>query len=252
MTQSEARTAVQDKTPPVQCWNRIGVRGDRSCPRLTEAVHCRNCPIFSAAGRRLFERQAPPQYLDEWTRRIAEPDTASVIESKSVIVFRIAGEWLALETRDVVEVVEMRPIHRVPHRSNKLLLGLVNVRGELHLCASLRELLGVEDIGEAAQDTSLSQPGARGEGTVGVSQPAETFTAKERLVVVERDGSRWAFPVDEVEGVHRIETRAFEELPHTVAKGEGCYSLAVFSHRDKKVGMLSQERVFRALEKTVR
>src|SRR4029077_5730556 len=26
------------------CWNRIGVRGDASCPELKHHVHCRNCP----------------------------------------------------------------------------------------------------------------------------------------------------------------------------------------------------------------
>jgi chemotaxis-related protein WspD len=241
MMQSPANAAMQQKSQPDQCWNRIGVRGDRSCPRLDEAVHCRNCPIFSAAGQQLFERQAPPQYLDEWTRRIAEQDAAAAVESKSAIVFRIAGEWLAFETRDVVEVVEMRPIHRVPHRSNKLLLGLVNIRGELHLCGSLRELLGVEETGERSQ-------GNPPEG----AQAPSTSTAKERLLVVERDGNRWVFPVDEVEGVHRIDARAFEDLPHTVAKGAGCFSSAVFPLKDRKIGMLSQERLFQALEKTVR
>ena len=58
--------------PADACWNRIGVQGDRSCPRLMEAVHCRNCPVFSAAGQQLFQREAPPEYLDEWTRQLVE------------------------------------------------------------------------------------------------------------------------------------------------------------------------------------
>ncbi len=32
------------------CWNRIGVRGDRSCPKLAEHIHCRNCPVHAAAA----------------------------------------------------------------------------------------------------------------------------------------------------------------------------------------------------------
>ena len=31
------------------CWNRIGVLGDGSCPRLAEHIHCRNCPVHAAA-----------------------------------------------------------------------------------------------------------------------------------------------------------------------------------------------------------
>ena len=41
-----------------QCWKIIGVMGDATCPRLDEAVHCRNCPVFAEAGQRLFERAA--------------------------------------------------------------------------------------------------------------------------------------------------------------------------------------------------
>ena len=30
------------------CWNRIGISGDRSCPELVQHVLCRNCPVFEA------------------------------------------------------------------------------------------------------------------------------------------------------------------------------------------------------------
>ena len=87
------------------CWRRIGVQGDSSCPRLTEAVHCRNCPVFSAASHQLFQREAPSQYLEEWTQRIAEAGAITASEELSVIVFRIGAEWLAFDTHAVVEVV---------------------------------------------------------------------------------------------------------------------------------------------------
>ena len=41
------------------CWNRIGVFGQRSCPELLSCVHCRNCSVYSAAGHSLFERLPP-------------------------------------------------------------------------------------------------------------------------------------------------------------------------------------------------
>ena len=28
------------------CWNHIGVSGDRSCPELNTFIHCRNCPVY--------------------------------------------------------------------------------------------------------------------------------------------------------------------------------------------------------------
>ena len=29
------------------CWNRIGIHGDKSCPLLAEHIHCRNCSVYS-------------------------------------------------------------------------------------------------------------------------------------------------------------------------------------------------------------
>jgi chemotaxis-related protein WspD len=60
------------------------------------------------------------------------------------------------------------------------------------------------------------------------------------------------FPVDEVEGVHRVPAGAMENLPHTVQRSPSYYSQALFSHGDKRVGMLSVPRLFQALEGTVR
>ena len=56
------------------CWNRIGVTGDRSCPELNTFVHCRNCPVFAAAARAFFDRPAPEGYLAEWSRWLADSD----------------------------------------------------------------------------------------------------------------------------------------------------------------------------------
>ena len=30
------------------CWNRIGIHGDKSCPLLSNHIHCRNCAVYSA------------------------------------------------------------------------------------------------------------------------------------------------------------------------------------------------------------
>ena len=55
MTELHAALADVD-----DCWNRIGIRGDQSCPKLPEYVHCRNCPVYASAARRLLDR-LPPQ-----------------------------------------------------------------------------------------------------------------------------------------------------------------------------------------------
>jgi len=219
--------------PPERCWSSIGTSGDRSCPRLAQFGHCRNCPVFAVGGQRILEREPPPEYIDEWTRRIAPPDAAAATATLSVLVFRIAAEWLALDVRWAVEVVSPRPIHRVPQRTSGLLTGLVNVRGELQLCMSLQALLGIEP-GGARQDKREAATSA---------EPAE------RLIVAQRDRSRWVFPVDEVDGVHYVPLADLQELPATVSKGLRFYSQAIFSLQDRRVGLLSDSHVWEALER---
>jgi chemotaxis-related protein WspD len=198
-------------------------------------MHCRNCSVFSTAGQELFERETPPELLDEWTRQLAETNDDTVAETLSVLVFRIGAEWLALDTQRAVELVEPRSIHRVPHRTDRLLLGLANIRGELLLCISLHELLQIDaPDGDATPHSTLS------------SRP------KQRLLVAEHDQNHWAFPVDEAEGVVRIPTIAMEDLPHTVQRSPRYYSQALLSHAGKRIGMLSGTRLFEALERTIR
>src|SRR5438874_773706 len=94
------------------CWNRIGVKGDGTCPQLAEVVHCHNFPVFAAAGQQLFEREPPAGYMQEWTERLARPEPAGLQQSTGVILFRIGEEWLSLDVRLLVEVAECRTIHR--------------------------------------------------------------------------------------------------------------------------------------------
>ena len=116
-TQSAAR--IDD------CWNRIGVRGDKSCERLVEHVHCRNCEVHAAAVIHLLERYAAMQ--DDVELVVDEP----LVEHCSLLLFRVAEEWLAIATRSLVEVVAQLPVHSLPHQRSRSLLGVANVRGTL-------------------------------------------------------------------------------------------------------------------------
>lgn len=205
------------------CWNRIGVWGDGSCPELARVTHCHNCPVFARAGQRLLERCPPDEYVDEWTRRLAAGEEDGCRRLRPVVVFRVGEEWLCLDVRACVEVAPARGSHRVPHRSGKLFLGLVNIRGELHPGVSLRELLGIEP----------------GESEAG------------RLLVVEVRGRRWVFAVDEVLGVQRFPADEEGAVPATVARGRAAYTRGVFDSGDRRVGLLDEERVFDALGRAI-
>lgn len=134
------------------CWNRIGVRGDGSCPELRQYVHCRNCPVYSAGAATLLDADVPASYCADRTAHFAEPVATEDGETQSVVIFRVASEWLALPTAVVVEVSNLLPIHSLPHRRNGVVLGLASVRGELLVCVSLRHVVGAEAFAAAGHE----------------------------------------------------------------------------------------------------
>jgi chemotaxis-related protein WspD len=232
------------------CWNRIGVSGDRSCPELETHIHCRNCPVFASAARAFFDRPAPEGYLTEWTDWLAsapapgedpEDDASSATRGEvvSMLIFRLGAEWLAVGTRAVAEVTTPRPIHRIPHRSDEILTGLVNLRGQLQLCVSLHGLLGVAADGAGDGGASKSE----------VAGPIASTASKSRLVVL-RDRERsefWVFPADEVVGIHRVARNRLCAVPATLADPAVSYSQAVLPWEEKSVGLLDEQRIFTAL-----
>src|SRR5262249_18191734 len=137
-------------------------------------------------------------------------------------------EWLALPVQVLIEVAPLRPVHRIPHRGG-LLAGLVNIRGELHLCVRLAQLLGFTRNAES--------------GAVGVHS--------ERLLVGQREADRWVFPVDEVDQVHRFPARELTEVPATVARASGRLTRGVFTWGGRAIGYLDEARLFQSLRTRV-
>jgi len=214
-------------TPVQDCWNRIGVQGDRSCPELRQYIHCRNCPTFEQGAHALLNRAPPEGYIEEWTQFLARAKETEAGFTDTAIVFRIGSEWLALPARLCGGIVSMRPIRRVPHRSDRMLMGLASVRGELLLCFSLARLLGLEPVAEAV---------AKG---------------RPRLLVARKDRFAMAFPVDEVMGLHRFDRDAIRAIPATVAPAVPQFSRGMLTADGRKIGLLDDELVFHALTKVL-
>src|SRR5687768_16716885 len=70
----------------------------------------------SAAAMRLLDRNPPADYLDYWTREIAEKkQTQEAGETVSVLIFRLGEEWLAFPAKYFVEVAAGATFHSLPH-----------------------------------------------------------------------------------------------------------------------------------------
>ena len=218
-------------SPQQDCWNHIGVWGDNGCALLRDVIHCQNCEVFASAGRSLLERPAPDEYITEWIDALAEEKLSSDSDTVSLLVFRIGEEWLALPTSVFEEVTDVKVVRSLPHRGGTFLKGLVNIRGEIQLCVSIGELLGV-DAG-------------------GVNKKALGELHHPRMVVIEKDGDRWVFPVDEVAAIRKFPLDEIHDLPVTVSRGKAAYTKGLFEWKDNKIGFLDEELLFYTLRRRV-
>ncbi|MGK7943263.1 MAG: chemotaxis protein CheW [Microcystaceae cyanobacterium] len=247
MSIEEESTVPEDKSvlPEEQeeplfkdCWNQIGVMGDRTCPELKTVIHCYECPVYDAVGDSLLERNPPNNYLEDWAKIIQETSDYQEIsegneailrtdDAFSLIIFRLGEERLGLPVKILKEVTHTCLIQPIPHRSNDLFLGLVNIRGEMVLCASLSQLLKIEAPKETATD--------------------EQGNHLARMIVAGYESNKWVFPVDEIQGIFRFRLREVQDAPIVVTKAEEGYTKGIVYWEDQKVNYLDADLLFYTL-----
>jgi chemotaxis-related protein WspD len=171
-----------------------------------------------------------------WTDLLARAKADRRGGGRSVVVFRVGREWFGLNTDCFQSIANIRPIHSLPHLHGRIVLGLANIEGELVLCASLAELLGLEtaDEPESAAD-ERRQPGGSG-----------------RILVLDGPDGRWAAPVDEVWGVYRLPDDQVEAAPATLAKAKTNHVQGLFAIDEHHAAWLDERLVFNSLSRSIR
>ena len=216
--------------PLNDCWKRIGVWGDASCPELEKFIHCRNCPVYSAAAVQSLDVAPPTGYAAEWSARLAGGKAEAETAQQSVVLFRMGIEWFALPTPVFSEVAEHRAVHSLPQRRKGLVLGVVNVRGALLVCVSLGRLL---QVGRASDTEILTKHRSYG-----------------RLLVVRTDAGRLAFPVDEVHGIYHHAAQEAQPVPPRLDQASAAYLRGVLPWGDHLVLCLDEQLLFYTLNKS--
>lgn len=218
---------TQDDGPAIDdCWNRIGIHGDRSCPLLAGHIHCRNCEVYSAAATRLLDRYSLTQ---DYHDRSRSAEQQSKVHTRSVVVFRLGDEWLALATRSLVEVSPMQAIHSLPHQRSRALLGVANVRGALVACISLVELLGLE---------------------VGACSPANNRVMP-RMLIVAAEGGPVVVPVDEVDGIHGMEQALLDSASASGTHANARFTRGVLHWKDRSLRLLDEHELLAAVQRSL-
>lgn len=215
------------------CWNRIGIQGDRSCERLPPHVHCRNCPVYASAAKALLDRLPPRMESTATGVQMASNAARELTRPLSLLVFRVEREWLGLPTRSLDEVAPVRPVHALPQRRDPALIGVVNVRGSLTVCVSLSRLLSL-----APQPVPPT-----GEGHERAGLP--------RMLVLAVGGRGVVLPVDEVDGIHGIAAGAVEPLPATLSGSAVKFSRGLVQCGSRSVGLLDEAALAHAIDRSL-
>ena len=225
MIASDTFSVTRDAQAIDDCWNRIGIHGDKSCPLLAEHVHCRNCAVYSAAATGLLDRYA----LQQEDRGPVSVAVESEVRTRSLLMFRLGEEWLGLATRSLVEVSPLQAIHSLPHQRSRALLGVANVRGALVACLSLVELLGLDG-------TSSVAPGVR---------------VMPRMLIIAAHGGPVVVPVDEVDGIHAIDERVLDTASRSGAQASAKYTRGVLQFKGRSLRWLDEEQLLSAVTRSL-
>lgn len=215
------------------CWNQTGIWSKgHTCPRLKEFIHCANCDVYTQTSRTLLSRALPNEQIAQWTTLLAEEQAFRIITDVSVVIFRVGDEWFSLPSKLVVEVLEMAPIHPLPHvRNSNLLKGLVNIKGQLEICISLGNLL---DIPPSARDRDLKKR-----------------KVHNRLVLIDSDEHKFVFPSNEIAGVYRYNNDDLMKLPSTVSMSAVSYIKGSIEWQDITVACIDDELLLKAFTRTL-
>jgi len=213
------------------CWNQIGVWSWQSqkCGKLSEVIHCRNCEVYTSAGRQALERRVPKEYSDQWLQNYASIQPPTRKKYTSIVVFRLGVEWFGLPTLNFKSVENISFIHSIPRYTNGLLLGIVNIRGTLQLCFSITSLVQVD----------------------GDTQNSAAVNVYKRLVVLLNCGQHYVLPVDEVGGIERVDESCLEALPATLNEQHAELVKGVIKTSRQRVALLNTTSLFAALEAAI-
>lgn len=201
------------------CWNRIGVQGDKQCPLLARHIHCRNCEVYAEAATRLLDRYA--LMADE---QLDPPLPMEEDSGRSMLLLRLGEEWMALATACLAEIAPTQRVHALPHQRARALQGVVNVRGALVPCLSLTQLLGLAPA-PAMERATRSLP---------------------RMLILSAEGGPVVLPVDEVDGIHRLDPARL----HSDRNGAE-FTLAVLQWRGRSVRILDERQLLSAVDRSL-
>lgn len=179
-------------------------------------------------GSNLLNRPQPEGYGLEWLESLKTKPTEDFPSGQSLLIFRIANEWLALPSASIKEVTHCAYIHKLPHTHSPVLLGISNIHGELLITVSMQAFLELPNISSKSNDS-------------------ENSCQFSRYIVLEKNKDTLVFSVNEILGLTLIEPNALEPPPLSTSKAGKNYFVGVFSLNDQLIGLLDESLIMETI-----
>ncbi len=177
---------------------------------------------------RLLDRPVSAADLAEGADLAARPAEARSAAAMGLLLFGIGRETAALPASMLRGVTPAARVVPIPHRSSGVLRGMCNIRGELVLCADLHRLLGLPARSDDAP--AAEAPGAR------------------RMIVIGPAHDCWAFEVDTLVGIARIDPASLRPPPVTVKHAIGSFTSGVTEIDGTCVTVLDGDRILAGIK----
>ncbi len=141
----------------------------------------------------LLARPIKPASLAHNTTALAQTREQSLREEDTILLFRIGGERFALPAKSVLNVFPITKVRKVPHRTRPPFRGLCCYEGAILLTGLLHVVL----------DMPVDK----------------TANAKlRRMIVIGSEDASWAFEVDAVDAIRKVDPSQFRNAPSTIPK----------------------------------
>jgi chemotaxis signal transduction protein len=135
----------------------------------------------------LLDREFTPELQEIWSAEVAERVTDLELKTRSLVVFKLCGEWFGLDVDCFRDVVSPRLVHSIPGRETEFLDGVVNVEGELMLKVNPNRILGLTQNPES--------------GKIG------------KFMLLEHEGDSFVIKADEFAGVEKLSSNQIVKAP---------------------------------------
>jgi len=164
--------------------------------------------------------------LAQNTSDLAQERAQSLREEDTILLFRIGGERFALPANSVLNVFPLTTVRKVPHRTRPPFRGLCCHEGAILLTGMLHVVLDM-DI-DANADAKLR-----------------------RMIVIGSEDASWAFEVDAVDCIRKVDPSRFRNAPSTIPKNATSCTNCIIPMDDGDAVLLNPIAIQTIMEKAI-